>query len=124
MGYYAGDFYRGDPGLGAITKFMPGAGLMRRSVAAAKTAARKTGGAPGATTLQAIREMMKGKRPRGRQRLGAMGRHRRMNPLNPRALRRALRRAQGFARFARKTMHFVHPRPHTTRFRFPRRRRK
>ncbi len=33
---------------------------------------------------------------------------RRMNVLNPRALRRSMRRVQGFARFARKTITFTH----------------
>lgn len=34
-------------------------------------------------------------------------RYRRTNPLNPRALRRAMRRVSGFAKFARKTMTFT-----------------
>lgn len=37
-------------------------------------------------------------------------RNRRMRPTNPRALRRAIRRAKGFERLARKVMHFVSPR--------------
>jgi hypothetical protein len=41
--------------------------------------------------------------------LGAGGkRHRRMNPCNPRALRRALRRAHSFAKFARKVVRVEH----------------
>lgn len=34
--------------------------------------------------------------------------YRRMNPLNPRALRRSMRRVQAFAKFARKTISFTH----------------
>lgn len=37
-------------------------------------------------------------------------RNRRMRVTNPRALRRAIRRARGFERLARKVMHFVSPR--------------
>jgi hypothetical protein len=37
-------------------------------------------------------------------------RNRRMRVTNPRALRRAIRRAKGFERIARKVMHFVSPR--------------
>lgn len=36
------------------------------------------------------------------------GRRRRMNPLNPKALNRALRRAQGFEKFARKTVNALY----------------
>ncbi len=39
-----------------------------------------------------------------------MRRHRRMRVTNPKALRRALRRAHGFARLAMKTIHLIHPR--------------
>jgi hypothetical protein len=35
---------------------------------------------------------------------GQRKKYRRMNPLNPKALRRALRRAEGFEKFAKKTM--------------------
>ncbi len=37
-------------------------------------------------------------------------RNRRMRVTNPKALRRAIRRAKGFERMARKVMHFVSPR--------------
>ena len=40
---------------------------------------------------------------------GRMVRNRRMNVCNPRALRRSLRRAHGFARLAMKTIHLIHP---------------
>jgi len=42
--------------------------------------------------------------PRG----GRGGRGRRMNPLNPKALNRALRRAQGFEKFAKKTVNALY----------------
>ena len=35
--------------------------------------------------------------------------NRRMNPCNPRALRRAIRRTHGFAKLAMRTIHLVHP---------------
>jgi hypothetical protein len=131
MGYYAGDYYSaGDPG-SALTRFMPGAGRQL-----ARTALRGAKYIPGlqlpAMGLSAVRSLMKGgkggaaaRKGRRQRMIDGMGRrHRRMNVLNPRALRRSLRRVSGFAHFAKRVMHFARPRPHTTRFRFPRRRRK
>ncbi len=40
---------------------------------------------------------------------GACVRNRHMNPCNPRALRRAIRRATRFTRLAMRTIHLVHP---------------
>jgi hypothetical protein len=40
---------------------------------------------------------------------GKVVRNRHMNVCNPRALRRSLRRAHGFARLAMKTIHLIHP---------------
>jgi hypothetical protein len=40
---------------------------------------------------------------------GVFVRNRHMNPCNPRALRRAIRRATRFTRLAMKTIHLVHP---------------
>ena len=37
------------------------------------------------------------------------GRHKRMRVTNPKALRRAIRRTQGFAKLAMRTIHLVHP---------------
>jgi len=51
-------------------------------------------------------------------------RHRRMNPLNPRALRRALRRAKGFEHFARGVLRITRPGPHKVHFKMPRKRRR
>lgn len=44
-------------------------------------------------------------------------RRRRMNPLNPRALRRALARASAFARFARRSLHVTFGKTPRVRFR-------
>jgi len=44
------------------------------------------------------------------RRSGKMVRNRHMRVTNPKALRRALRRAHGFAKLAMKTIHLVHPR--------------
>jgi hypothetical protein len=47
---------------------------------------------------------------RGAMAVGAgMRRRRRMNVCNPRALRRSIRRTQGFAKLAMRTIHLVHP---------------
>ncbi len=121
MGYYgAGDYYRrGDlvgkalwkpstvtsmisRAAGAIGSWMPGVGTIAAALPAAVSAVRSATGW-GDTTAR---------------------RYRRINPLNPKALRRALRRATGFEHFARKVMHLTHRRPGTTRFKFPRKRRR
>ena len=52
--------------------------------------------------------------PAVRAAMGLGGHRRRMNVLNPKALRRSLRRAHGFARFAMKTIHLVHPKKQVT----------
>jgi hypothetical protein len=41
----------------------------------------------------------------------SLRRRRRMNPYNPKALRRAVRRAHAFARMARQVLRFVSPKP-------------
>jgi hypothetical protein len=46
---------------------------------------------------------------RGMRAAAGMRRHRRMNVCNPRALRRSIRRTQGFAKLAMRTIHLVHP---------------
>lgn len=51
-------------------------------------------------------------------------RNRRMRVTNPRALRRAIRRARGFEKLARKVMHFVSTKKHSGRAVFRGRRRK
>jgi hypothetical protein len=125
MGYYQrGDYYgRGD--------WMPGRGDVLSMLKRGATALLPAGAMvkqPGQiipTIPQIAKATVSGvKQAFGFGDAGSSTTRRRMNPLNPRALRRALRRAQGFARFARKTMHFVHPRPHSTRFKFPKRRKR
>jgi len=51
-------------------------------------------------------------------------RHRRINPLNPKALRRALRRAKGFEHFAREVVHITNPKKHVGGFKMPRKRKR
>jgi hypothetical protein len=97
MGYYAGDYYAGDitalarSGGSALAKLGGKALSFLKTPAGAATAAGAGGLAAG---LAAGEDE---ERPR----------YRRMNVLNPRALRRSMRRVQGFARFARKTMSFT-----------------
>jgi len=108
VGYYmAGDWYeaQGDPGkkmklLRKAGKFMPGVG--RKGLKLLK------GGAKGLLKVP-----------------GARRRHRRINACNPRALRRALRRAKAFEHFARRVIHITHPpRYARVKFRFPRKRKR
>jgi len=73
---------------------------------------------------QALALKMGAKMPEALQPNGGARHYRRMNPLNPKALRRALRRAKGFELFARRVMHLTHRKPGTMRFKFARRRRK
>lgn len=124
--YYRGDYYRGDPFLGAI------AGLAGRAAGrlvgrASSWVARGVAGRAGKAATAVIREAAPstvagaagyalGQRAAaqgtGMMRIpqlddmpgGGRKRYRRMNPLNPKALRRALRRAEGFEKFARKTV--------------------
>lgn len=149
MGYYQGDFYRGDPGffssLGRIFKgvastvagVIPGVGgtvgraitkigggskiggivksvggaIIKHPVLSAAGAA----GAVGAAGTLAGRHlgigtgesMMKGHHLS--RKTGKLVRNRHMNPCNPRALRRAIRRTHSFARLAMRTIHLVHP---------------
>jgi hypothetical protein len=93
--------------------------MLRRGVAAVKghpvLSAAGAAGALGAGTA-----LMRGGHPaaaagaamRGyhiSKKTGALVRNRRMNVCNPRALRRSLRRAHGFAKLAMRTIHIVHP---------------
>ncbi|SRR5712692_272556 len=129
MGFYQkGDFL----GIGsAIQKWMPGAGgIVGGGTRAAATAISRSGASlpakiaaaiiPGGAALGVAQSLAKQMGMGG----GAARSYRRMNPLNPRALRRALRRAKGFEHFARKVMHLTHRRPGTTRFKFPSRKRR
>lgn len=150
MGYYRGDYYRGDgpnyyrgdPFLGAIV------GAVARKVGLGKVAAKagrwlvgkinprsvraaaKVVGATAGTAVvgtvasravtrasreprwedltpeeQAEMELQSpGYRGQVGYRWGGRRPSRRLNPLNPKALKRALRRAEGFEKFARRTM--------------------
>jgi len=68
--------------------------------------------APGGTAPRGY-HLCKGMRPGTKHphpcKTGAFVRNRRMNVCNPRALRRAIRRAHGFTKLAMKTIHLTHP---------------
>jgi hypothetical protein len=142
MGYYArgdfyrgrGDFYRGRGDTGSalatigrsLPDWMPGVGTLR-SLGTAGGLGAAMARSPslieqGIAKLQGTKartiRVTDPNAPFG----GRM--YRRINPLNPKALRRALRRAKGFERFARRVMHFTHRRPGQTRFKFPKRKRR
>jgi len=57
----------------------------------------------------------------GQTTFGGPRRRRRMNPLNPRALRRALSRASAFSRFARRALHVTFGKAPRVRFKIGRR---
>lgn len=123
--YYRGDYYRGDPFLGAIGA-LAGRAVGRLAAKAGQWVGRQVAGR-GAQTIKTItgqaipgtiagtigveigkrmgqpREMMPIPSLGGGS-WGAPKKYRRMNPLNPKALRRALRRAESFEKFARKTV--------------------
>lgn len=126
--YYRGDYYRGDPFLGAIVGRVGGAVLGRAGAAIGRAVARIGGSrvgravveqAPGVGAGIALTQLAQRVGPQlpalpgmgpsqgGQIELPGFGtkkKYRKMNPLNPRALRRALRRAEGFEKFARKTV--------------------
>lgn len=123
MGYYgAGDYYFGDPGMSAAM-----AGKMRGLGGRIKTGLKSFKKDPGLAAMKRIGKagLKKVKDPFG---LGVPGarvrRHRRMNVLNARALRKALRRAEGFSRFARRVVKITMPKRRVSGFRFRRRRHK
>lgn len=98
MAYYRGDYYAGDPGIG--TELMErGTQLLSKYYPALKKALPYAGAAAAGAAAEYAAERAAGGEERRR--------YRRMNPLNPRALRRSMRRVQAFARFARKTMQFT-----------------
>ena len=176
MGYYRGDYYRGDPGIlsflgrgikfaskmflggplgGSVTAVpakavasLPGAGAIVPTVKALATrvggvvarhptataaAAAGTVGAlgssmamgamhPAAMAMSPGMGMMRGFH--ASKRTGQMVRNRRMRVTNPAALRRAIRRANGFARLAKRVLHFTSPRAPRGRAVFKKRARK
>lgn len=95
MGYYAGDYYpggdyyAGDPGK---LRKLKGLGKLKKLGKKAGALAAMAGKAKG------LLPAMKGGRAR---------RHRRMHVTNVRALKRAMRRVQGFSHLARKTIGFT-----------------
>lgn len=129
------NYYRGDPFLGgliagAATKLIPkagkwiaskitGSGLKKATAAATAVAvgAPILMGAPAATSSQPINLGPIGINPMnalpGGEPLITWGKkkYRRMNPLNPKALKRALRRAEGFEKFARQTVNALRSGP-------------
>ncbi len=132
-----GGFYgrsQGDPGffsfLGGLAKsalgFVPGVGPIASRVV---SGVEKVGGmkmikgavgiakrhpvltaAGGAGMVGAMAGAEAGRMRRTARRVGGgMRAHRRMRVTNPKALRRAIRRTQGFAKLAMRTIHLVHP---------------
>ena len=150
--YYRGDYYQGDPGffsfLGGLAKkavsFIPGIGP---AVSTALELIPKGGARAGRMAkaiekvgpiVTAVGKSKAGKIALGAGALGAAAligrstrgaaaggrRHRRMNVCNVRALRRSIRRTQGFAKLAMRTIHLVHPKKHARFGGFKRRTRK
>lgn len=130
MGYYAaGDWYRsGDPGglniLGMAARLM-GPKAIPSAPARAATMAATPAVSLKQRASQYLKKAGKAGMPGGRA-LGKMlaGKRRRMNVLNPRALRKALRRAEGFTRFARRVVKITAPKRRVSGFRFRRRKRR
>jgi hypothetical protein len=135
--YYRGDYYRGDPFLGALAgaaiKKVGGAVLRGLSRTGAKTVggglARVAAGTAAAVPIvQAAGSLIPG-RAAGQMpiNLGPIGidpgaalpggrplftfgqkKRRKINPLNPKALRRALRRTEGFEKMAARTVNSLY----------------
>ncbi len=133
--YYRGDYYRGDPFLGGLIGSAARAvGLGKVAAKAGKwilgkitPGAVKTAAGIGATTAAGVAIS---RIPQGTGmpvQIGPLGidpgsalpggspfvtwgrkKYRRMNPLNPRALKRALRRAEGFEKFAKRTVNALY----------------
>lgn len=138
-----GGAFGGGGGEGAVAATAPGTTGMAmipapgRGFAPLATIPAAIGYATGTVARYASKSfsggLSRGAAPRGgaRSRRGggygipAFGRRRRrINALNPRALRRALRRAKGFEHFAKKVMHLTRPKPGKLRFKFPRRKKR
>lgn len=101
-----------------------GGAIARHPVLSAAGAAGAAGAAAGALARGAAGGLPE----RGfhiSKRTGNVVRNRHMRATNPKALRRALRRVGGFARIARRVLHFTSPRAARgrARFKFPKRRR-
>jgi len=101
------------PGVGSIVR----KGVERVGTMVAKHPVLTAAGAAGTIGLLGGRTAGRmGMVPAGQQgfhlsrKTGRMVRNRHMRVTNPRALRRALRRAHGFAKLAMRTIHLIHPR--------------
>ncbi len=133
-------YYMGDPGFFSIVKslagsalgLVPGGGVAGKLLGGAgriSTIARKAGGgilrhpvisAAGGAAVAGIGGAALGRMGMHAGAMkgfhinkhGKMVRNRRMRVTNPKALRRAIRRAHGFARLARKVLSFTSPRKH------------
>lgn len=120
MGYYmAGDYYAAGGALDTVK------GWFTRGGGGSALATRGAGAAAGGAGLGALAEWAATnpvgsvgafgpggavqRAVRGALDLGGGGgrTYRRMNPLNPRALRRAMRRVESFAKFSKKTISFT-----------------
>lgn len=123
MGYYRGDYYRGDyyqggifSSLGRLAKplagIIPGGGIVTTALGAASLFPKRKGAQPkmsGAVRPSpglggVISRLLPG---------GDTGyyKRRRMNVANVKALRRAIRRAHGFAKLSRKVLTFPISKP-------------
>src|SRR6267378_1517208 len=135
MGYYAGDpgfFSLLKKGASLAASFIPGvggvaskviskittpirAGAMRAGTMIAKQPVLSAAGAAGAIAGGAETAHLRGGAMHVgggmhiSRKTGRMVRNRHMRVTNPRALRRALRRAHGFAKLAMRTIHLVYP---------------
>jgi hypothetical protein len=96
-------------GAGAMVR-RGGAMIAKHPVLSAAGAAAVLAGTAGVHTMGGIGAMAHGERGmHWSKKAGRMVKNRHMRVTNPRALRRAIRRAHGFARLAMKTIHLVHP---------------
>jgi len=123
--YYRGDYYRGDPFLGGLIAGAVG----KLAGKAAGWVGRQVSGRAGRVAGAIVRDAAPGvvggvagyaAGRRSMPQLPALGpmtglgpditfkQRRRINPLNPKALRRALRRAEGFEKFAARTVNSLY----------------
>jgi len=104
---------------GALDLIPKGGGKVARAVEASRGALVKAGGAivkhPALSAAGAAGALAVGAGARsllshvGRHGVVVKGRRPRMNPCNPKALRRAINRTHRFAKLAMRTIHLVHP---------------
>jgi len=100
----------GGGGSTAISKVMKSPLAKRVTGAIVKHPVLSAAGAAGAIGMMGAGAGAAVSRRMARTAVPGMRRHRRMNVCNPRALRRSIRRTQGFAKLAMRTIHLVHPR--------------